>query len=197
MSKLKNQTPLMRQYHEIKQKHPGAILLFRVGDFYETFSEDAVLVSKELGITLTKRNNGGDMTPLAGFPYHALDNYMPKLVRKGYRVAVCEQMEDPADAKARKSKVVEREVTEITTPGVTLNEKLLDHRRNNYLVAIHLNGQDMGLAFTDVSTGELALSEMLASEAEAFLNSLQPAELLLSRSLKSSWQDKLQRYNLT
>src|SRR5690554_1456064 len=132
MAKQKTQTPLMRQYNEIKQKHPGTILLFRVGDFYETFSDDAILVSKELGITLTKRNNGGDQTPLAGFPFHALDTYLPKLIRKGHRVAVCEQTEDPADAKARKSKVVDREVTEITTPGVTLSDKLLDHNRNNY-----------------------------------------------------------------
>jgi DNA mismatch repair protein MutS len=99
MSKKKKQTPLMRQYFEIKEKHPGTILLFRVGDFYETFADDAVLISKELGITLTKRNNGGDQTPLAGFPYHALDTYLPKLVKRGYRVAICEQTEDPETAK--------------------------------------------------------------------------------------------------
>ena len=106
MANPKATTPLMRQYFEIKEKHPGTILLFRVGDFYETFGDDAVLVSKELGITLTRRNNGGDMTPLAGFPYHALETYMPRLIRRGHRVAVCEQTEDPAAARARKQKIL-------------------------------------------------------------------------------------------
>jgi DNA mismatch repair protein MutS len=125
-------TPLMRQYVETKEKYPGTVLFFRVGDFYETFHDDAILVSKELGITLTKRNNGGDQTPLAGFPFHSLDTYLPKLVRRGYKVAICEQTQDPEEAKAQK-KLVEREVTEVVTPGTAFSDKLLDHNRNNYL----------------------------------------------------------------
>ena len=115
----------MQQYADTKQKYPGSILFFRVGDFYETFNEDAILVSKELGITLTKRNNGGDQTPLAGIPYHALDSYLPKLVRQGHKVAICEQTQDPEEAKALK-KIVDREVTEVVTPGTVFSEKLLD-----------------------------------------------------------------------
>jgi len=149
----KKQTPLMKQYFEIKDEHPGTILLFRVGDFYETFADDAVLVSKELGITLTKRNNGGDQTPLAGFPFHSLDSYLPKLVKKGYKVAVCDQTESPDEAKKAGRKIVTREVTEITTPGVTLSEKLLEHKRNNYIVSLHWTKDRVGVAFSDISTG--------------------------------------------
>src|SRR5690625_1193602 len=159
-TKKKKLTPLMRQYHEIKEEHEGALLLFRVGDFYETFADDAELVSKELGITLTKRNNGNDQTPLAGFPYHALDTYLPKLVKRGHRVAVCDQIEDPSEAKKGGRKVVDREVTEITTPGVTLSEKLLEHKRNNYAAAVFWAGSTAGVAFADVSTGEFALSQV-------------------------------------
>lgn len=197
MQSAKAKTPLMRQYEDIKEKHPGTILLFRVGDFYETFSDDAILVSKELGITLTKRNNGGDMTPLAGFPFHALDTYLPKLIKKGHRVAVCEQTEDPAEAKAQKKKIVEREVTEIMTPGVTISEKLLDHKRNNYLVAIHFEGNLAGIAFSDVSTGELALTQMPVLSAGAFLNSLMPSEIILNKRGKSSVPDSIRGYNIT
>ena len=127
----------MRQYNQIKEEHPQTILLFRVGDFYETFGSDAELVSRELGITLTKRNNGGDQTPLAGFPFHALDSYLPKLVNKGHKVAICEQTEDPESAKKAGRKIVEREVTEITTPGLSLSEKVLNHNRNNYIFSIY------------------------------------------------------------
>ena len=190
-------TPLMRQYFDIKEKHPGTILLFRVGDFYETFADDALLVSRELGITLTKRNNGGDMTPLAGFPYHALDTYMPKLIKRGHRVAVCEQTEDPATAKAQKRKIVEREVTEIMTPGVTLSDKLLDHKRNNFLAAVHLEGALAGVAFTDVSTGELALTQMRREALPSFLNSILPSELLLSKKLKSQSTSTFAGYIIT
>lgn len=197
MAKPKATTPLMRQYFEIKEKHPGTILLFRVGDFYETFGDDAVLVSKELGITLTRRNNGGDMTPLAGFPYHALETYMPRLIRRGHRVAVCEQTEDPAAARARKQKIVEREVTEIMTPGVTLSDKLLDHKRNNFLVAVHLEAQTAGVAFTDVSTGELALTQVPRASLGAFLNSILPSELLLSRRNKSMAAEQFKGYIIT
>ena len=171
----------MTQYYQVKEENPGTVLLFRVGDFYETFSEDAVLVSKELGITLTKRNNGGDATELAGFPYHALDTYLPKLIRRGHRVAVCEQLESPAEAKAQKKKIVKREVTEVVTPGVAMSEQLLDHNRNNYLCAIHQQGSVTGIAFSDVSTGEFALCQMAEQHVYAFLQSIQPSEILLPK----------------
>ncbi len=175
----------MRQYHQIKAKHPGTLLLFRVGDFYETFADDAVTVSRELGITLTKRNNGGDMTPLAGFPFHALDTYLPKLVRKGHRVAICEQTEDPAEAKANNRKIVDREVTEIMTPGVTMSDKLLDHKRNNYLCSVHISGGTAGVAFADVSTGEMGVTQVDKAALGAFVNSIGPAELLIPKKLKN------------
>lgn len=190
------QTPLMRQYNEVKNKYPGTILLFRVGDFYETFSDDAILVSKELGITLTKRNNGGDQTPLAGFPYHALDTYLPKLIRKGHRVAVCDQTQDPAEAKAQK-KIVEREVTEIMTPGVTMSDKLLDHKRNNYLCALHWAGSTVGVSFSDISTGEFSLSQIDQKELYGLLQSIQPAEILLPKKLKNNLPDELKSYVIT
>lgn len=195
--KTKSKTPLMRQYDEVKAKHPGTILLFRVGDFYETFSDDAELVSKELGITLTKRNNGSDQTPLAGFPYHALDTYLPKLVKRGYRVAVCEQVEDPSEAKDAGRKVVNREVTEITTPGVTMSEKLLEHKRNNYAAAIYWAGGTAGVAFADVSTGEFALSQVHKSQVQDLLQSITPAEILLAKNKKNSVPAQLQDYNIT
>ncbi|MCC5908125.1 MAG: DNA mismatch repair protein MutS [Balneolaceae bacterium] len=187
----------MRQYFSIKEKHPGTILLFRVGDFYETFDDDAVLISRELGITLTKRNNGGDQTPLAGFPYHALDTYLPKLVKRGYRVAICEQTEDPETAKKAGKKVVNREVTEITTPGVTLSEKLLDHKRNNYIASIFWAGGTAGIAFSDISTGEFALSQVSKSELDSMLQSLQPSEVLLQKKFKNNLPEPTARYNIT
>src|SRR6201990_1726761 len=136
MAKSIEDTPLMLQHRAIKQKYPDAILLFRVGDFYETFGQDAVIASQVLGITLTKRNNGSaSSNELAGFPHHALDTYLHKLVRAGYRVAICDQLEDPKAAKG----IVKRGVTEMVTPGVATNDKLLDHSSNNFLAAIHFN----------------------------------------------------------
>lgn len=196
-TKTKLQTPLMRQYFEIKEKYPGTILLFRVGDFYETFADDAQLVSRELGITLTRRNNGSDQTPLAGFPYHALDTYLPKLVKRGHRVAVCDQVEDPAEAKKAGRKVVEREVTEITTPGVTLSEKLLEHKRNNYALAVWWAGGTAGVAFSDVSTGEFALSQVSREYLGDLVQSIAPSELLIPQKLKNKVPDELQDYNIT
>ncbi|HET6527162.1 MAG TPA: DNA mismatch repair protein MutS [Balneolaceae bacterium] len=196
-AKTKKFTPLMRQYHDIKKEHEGAVLFFRVGDFYETFADDAKLVSRELGITLTKRNNGGDQTPLAGFPYHALDTYLPKLVKKGYRVAVCDQVEDPAEAKKAGRKIVTREVTEITTPGVTMSDKLLEHKRNNYAAAVWWNGDAAGMAFSDVSTGEFAVSQVAKGQLNDLLQSVHPAELLLPQKLKNKVPEKLLDYNLT
>lgn len=193
----RKQTPLMRQYNEIKEQHPGTILLFRVGDFYETFSDDAVLVSKELGITLTKRNNGGDQTPLAGFPFHALDSYLPKLVKKGYKVAVCEQTEDPEQAKKAGRKIVEREVTEITTPGVTMSDKLLEHKRNNYIVSLYWSGSVIGVAFSDISTGEFGLSQVNESQLDSLLAAIQPSEVLIQSKLKNKLDDDFHHYNIT
>jgi len=187
----------MRQYFNIKEKHPGTILLFRVGDFYETFADDAVQISKELGITLTKRNNGGDQTPLAGFPYHALDTYLPKLVKRGYRVAICEQTENPEEAKKAGKKIVDREVTEITTPGVTMSEKLLNHKRNNYIASVYWAGGTAGVAFSDVSTGEFALSQVSRTQLDSLLQALQPAELLVQKKLKNKLEDELNGYNIT
>ena len=187
----------MRQYFQIKEKHPGTILLFRVGDFYETFDDDAVLISKELGITLTKRNNGGDQTPLAGFPYHALDTYLPKLVKRGFRVAICEQTEDPEQAKKAGRKIVDREVTEITTPGITMSDKLLDHKRNNYIASLFWAGGTAGVAFSDISTGEFALSQVSKTRLDSLLQSLQPSELLIPRKLKVKIEEELSGYNTT
>jgi len=196
-TKTKSLTPLMRQYYDIKDEHPGTILLFRVGDFYETFSDDAKLVSEELGITLTKRNNGRDQTPLAGFPYHALDTYLPKLVKRGHRVAICEQVEDPSEAKQSGKKVVDREVTEITTPGVTMSEKLLEHKRNNYVAAVHLTGNEAGVSFSDVSTGEFALSQVDKNELPDLLQSISPSEILVQKKYKNDLPAPVSEFNVT
>lgn len=187
----------MRQYFQIKEKHPGTILLFRVGDFYETFSDDAEQVSRELGITLTKRNNGGDQTPLAGFPYHALDTYLPKLVKRGHRVAICEQTENPDEAKKAGKKIVNREVTEITTPGITMSEKLLDHKRNNYIASVYWAGGTAGVAFSDISTGEFSLTQVSKTELESLFQALAPSEVLVQKNLKNKLPEHLESYNLS
>src|SRR5690349_19274982 len=156
MSKSATDTPLMQQHKAIKQKYPDAILLFRVGDFYETFSEDAIIASRVLGITLTRRNNGSaTASELAGFPHHALDTYLHKLVKAGYRVAICDQLEDPKQAKG----IVKRGVTELITPGVATNEKLLEHNQNNFLCGIHFVDDKAGISFLDISTGEFFIAE--------------------------------------
>jgi DNA mismatch repair protein MutS len=190
-------TPLMRQYYQIKDKHPGTILLFRVGDFYETFGEDAELVSEELGITLTKRNNGGDQTPLAGFPYHSIDSYLHKLVKRGYRVAICEQTEDPKEAKKKGRKIVNREVKEITTPGVTLSDKILEHKQNNYVAALYWKSGTAGIAFSDVSTGEFAVSEVDEEQLDELLESISPAEILIAQKRKKNLPSEVEKYNKT
>lgn len=177
------QTPLMRQYTQIKQKYPDTVLLYRLGDFFETFQDDAVITAKVCGIALTKRNNGaaGDM-PLAGFPHHQLDNYLPKLVKAGYRVAVCEQLEDPKLARG----IVKRGVTEVVTPGVALYDKLLDVKRNNYLASIHLHqdkqqGLIAGFALVDVTTGEFLITEILPTKLSELILSYSPAEIIISK----------------
>ena len=146
-----NDTPLMKQFFEMKKKHPDAILLYRVGDFYETFCDDAVAAHDILGITLTKRAGN----PLAGFPYHALDTYLPKLVRAGKRVAICEQLDDPKLTK----KLVKRGITELVTPGVSINDNVLDYKENNFLAAVHFGKPMCGVSFLDISTGEFLVAE--------------------------------------
>src|SRR5215203_3584316 len=168
-------TPMMQQHRAIKQKYPDAILLFRVGDFYETFGEDAVVASQVLGITLTKRNNGAiASSDLAGFPHHALDTYLHKLVKAGYRVAICDQLEDPKAAKG----IVKRGVTEMITPGVATNDKLLEHNQNNFLCGIHFNEEKIGIAFLDISTGEFFIAEGDKEYIDKLLLGFKPAEVI-------------------
>lgn len=181
MSKRAVETPLMQQYYRIKDKHPDAILLFRVGDFYETFSEDAVVAAKVLGITLTKRANGAaQFVELAGFPHHALDNYLPKLVRAGHRVAICDQLEDPKQTK----KLVKRGITELVTPGVVLGDNVLAGKENNYLAAVFVDDNQAGLSLFDISTGEYLCSEGSIEHIDKLISSYQPKELLVERSQK-------------
>lgn len=173
------ETPLMSQYYAIKSKHPDAILLFRVGDFYETFGADAVKTSQALGIILTNRNNGTADTELAGFPYHSLDVYLPKLVRAGYRVAICDQLEKPSKEK----KIVKRGVTDVITPGLALDEKMLDHKSNNYLASLCVRGELYGLGFLDISTGEFLVSEGEFSYISKLFQSMQPSEVIMPKQL--------------
>ena len=174
-------TPLMEQYNEFKGKYPEAVLLFRVGDFYETFGSDAILASKVLGITLTARNNGSSKIELAGFPYHSLDNYLPKLVRAGYRVAICDQLEKPS----KLTKIVKRGVTEVVTPGITVNDKILDHKSNNFLAALHFGVKEMiGLALLDISTGEFLVAEGDMAVIDKLLQNFNPTEIVYAKSQK-------------
>lgn len=174
----------MAQYFKIKEAHPDTILLFRVGDFFETFDEDAKTASKALGITLTRRSNGaaGDV-PLAGFPHHAIDTYLPKLVRAGYRVAVCEQTENPKFAKG----IVKREVVEVVTPGVAFTDKLLDHKKNNYLFSFVIRDEIAGISFCDISTGEFQVYEVPANHLKQQIELISPVEVLLSKKLKEEY----------
>ncbi len=181
MAKAIVETPLMKQYIAMKKQHPDAILLFRVGDFYETFSEDAIAASEILGITLTRRANGAaQYVELAGFPHHALDTYLPKLVRAGKRVAICEQLEDPKTTK----KLVKRGITELVTPGVSINDNVLNHRENNFLAAIHFGKQNTGVAFLDISTGEFLTAEGSVDYVTKLVSSFAPKEVLVERGKK-------------
>ncbi len=172
------ETPLMKQYYAVKTKHPDAVLLFRVGDFYETFGEDAIKASEILGITLTRRANGSaSFVELAGFPYHALDTYLPKLVRAGQRVAICEQLEDPKLTKT----IVKRGITELVTPGVSINDNVLEHRENNFLASVHIDKTLAGVAFLDISTGEFLTAEGSFEYIDKLLNSFQPKEVLFQK----------------
>ncbi len=179
-------TPLMQQHRAIKQKYPVAILLFRVGDFYETFGEDAVISSRVLGITLTKRNNGAaSSSELAGFPHHALDTYLHKLVKAGYRVAICDQLEDPKTVKG----IVKRGVTEMVTPGVAVNDKLLEHNSNNFLAGVHFGEHSLGIAFLDISTGEFFVAEGNTEFLDKLLQTLKPAEVVFQRQYQKQFKE--------
>lgn len=180
------ETPLMKQYYKIKEQHPDAVLLFRVGDFYETFGQDAIKTADILGITLTKRRNGAaSFVELAGFPHHALDTYLPKLVRAGLRVAVCDQLEDPKKAK----KIVKRGVTELVTPGVALNDNILERKENHFLACIHFVKNVAGIAFLDISTGEFMVAEGSFEYIDKLLNNFQPKEVIFERSKEQLFKD--------
>ncbi|MGL5921030.1 MAG: DNA mismatch repair protein MutS, partial [Bacteroidales bacterium] len=176
----------MKQYYEMKAKHPDAILLFRVGDFYETFSQDAIDSAEILGITLTRRANGSaSYVELAGFPHHALDTYLPKLVRAGKRVAICEQLEDPKQTK----KIVKRGITELVTPGVSINDNILNHKENNFLAAVHFAKNVCGIAFLDISTGEFLTAEGSVDYIDKLLNNFSPKEILFERSRRKQFEE--------
>ena len=197
MAKQQEESPLMKQYNAIKAKYPGALLLFRVGDFYETFKEDAVTASKVLGITLTKRGNGSESeTALAGFPYHSLDTYLPRLVRAGHRVAICDQLEDAKGVKG----IVKRGVTELVTPGVSFNDNVLDVKQNNYLGAIHFGKTEIGISFLDISTGDFFTSQGDLKYIDKLIQSFSPSEVLFCKGKKTefteSFGDKLNTYCL-
>lgn len=176
----------MKQYYTIKAKYPDAMLLFRVGDFYETFGEDAIRASSVLGIVLTRRANGSaSFIELAGFPHHSLDTYLPRLVRAGMRVAICDQLEDPKLTK----KIVKRGVTELVSPGVSYNDKILDHKKNNFLGSIHGDGKNFGIAFIDISTGEFLVAEGNASYIDKLIQNFNPCEIIFSKSNKKDYTD--------
>src|SRR5690606_6995544 len=174
----KKETPLMQQYNSIKVKYPGALLLFRVGDFYETFGDDAIKAAGILGIVLTKRGNGSESeTALAGFPHHSLETYLPKLVRAGQRVAICDQLEDPKTTKT----IVKRGVTELVTPGVSYNDHIIPQKSNNYLASIYFEKSQVGVAFLDISTGEFLVAQGQHAYIDKLLQGFQPKEVILAK----------------
>ncbi len=180
-------TPMMKQFYDLKAKHPDAIMLFRCGDFYETYCEDAVVASEILGITLTKRNNGGkngEPVEMAGFPYHALDTYLPKLVRAGRRVAICDQLEDPKLTKT----LVKRGITELVTPGVSMNDNVLNNKENNFLSAVHFGAKSCGVAFLDISTGEFLTAEGSMEYVDKLLGNFAPKEVLFERGKRNLFE---------
>ncbi len=177
-------TPMMRQFYDLKQKHPDAVLLFRCGDFYETYGSDAVLAAKVLGITLTRRNNSGDNSEMAGFPYHALDTYLPRLIRSGHRVAICDQLEDPKKTKT----LVKRGITELVTPGVTMSDNVLQTRENNFLASVHFGKASCGVAFLDISTGEFLTAQGTPDYVEKLITSFAPKEVLRERGRREQFE---------
>ena len=194
MTKATKITPLMKQYNDIKFKYPNTVLLFRVGDFYETFGEDAVLASKVLGIVLTKRGAGSTSeTELAGFPHHSIENYLPKLVKAGHRVAICDQLEDPKLTK----KIVKRGVTEIVTPGIAINDGVLDQKKNNYLASIHFEKNECGISFLDVSTGDFYVSQGDFKLIDQLISNFSPNEILVSKPSKNKFNELIgNSYNI-
>ena len=190
-------TPMMRQFYDLKAKHPDAIMLFRCGDFYETYCADAILASEILGITLTKRSNGKTEAfapiEMAGFPFHALDTYLPKLIRAGKRVAICDQLEDPKLTK----KLVKRGITELVTPGVSINDNVLDYKENNFLAAVHFGKPMCGVAFLDISTGEFLTAEGTFDYIDKLLINFQPKEVLYERGMKSRFEECFGSKHLT
>ena len=190
-------TPMMRQFYDLKAKHPDAVMLFRCGDFYETYCEDAIIASEILGITLTKRSNGkGEASApieMAGFPFHALDTYLPKLIRAGKRVAICDQLEDPKLTK----KLVKRGITELVTPGVSINDNVLDYKENNFLAAVHFGKPMCGVAFLDISTGEFLVAEGTFDYIDKLLINFQPKEVLYERGLKTRFEECFGSKHLT
>ena len=196
----KGLTPMMRQFFEMKSKHPEALLLFRCGDFYETYCEDAIEASRILGITLTRRNNGGatGSIEMAGFPHHALDTYLPKLIRAGKRVAVCDQLEDPKkkrqEIKGKKGlsqmdKMVKRGITELVTPGVAMGDNVLNYKENNFLAAIHFGKTSCGVSFLDISTGEFLTGEGTYDYVEKLMGNFMPKEVLYDRARKNDFEN--------
>ncbi len=194
MTKATKITPLMKQYNDIKLKYPNTVLLFRVGDFYETFGEDAVLASKVLGIVLTKRGAGSTSeTELAGFPHHSIENYLPKLVKAGHRVAICDQLEDPKLTK----KIVKRGVTEIVTPGIAINDGVLDQKKNNYLASIYFEKNECGISFLDVSTGDFYISQGDFKLIDQLISNFSPNEILVSKPSKNKFNELIgNSYNI-
>lgn len=194
MAKDNNITPMMRQFLDMKAKHPDAVLLFRCGDFYETYMQDAVVASEILGITLTRRSNGASgNTEMAGFPHHALDTYLPKLVRAGKRVAICDQLEDPKTTK----KLVKRGITELVTPGVVLGGNILDHKENNFLAAVHFGKGALGVAFLDISTGEFLAAQGTIDYVDKLLGNFQPKEVLIEHDHRKDFAEATTAQYLT
>ena len=189
----RQETPLMKQYNQIKTQYPGALLLFRVGDFYETFSEDAIKTSKILDIVLTKRSNGSAAAvELAGFPHHALDTHLPKLIKAGYRVAICDQLEDPKLVKG----IVKRGVTELVTPGLAYNDQVLDQKHNNYLASLYFDKEQLGISFLDVSTGEFLVAQGTIAYIDKLIQSFHPSEIILSKKQQQDFQERFKdQYN--
>ena len=191
-------TPMMRQFFSMKNQHPDALLLFRCGDFYETYCDDAVEASRILGITLTRRNNGASAgAEMAGFPHHALDTYLPKLIRAGKRVAICDQLEDPKKKRAAirgvkglsaEDKMVKRGITELVTPGVAMSDNVLNYKENNFLAAVHFGKGSCGVSFLDISTGEFLTGEGTYDYVEKLLGNFQPKEVLFDRARKTDFE---------
>ena len=179
-------TPMMQQFFDLKAKHPDAVLLFRCGDFYETYCDDAIVAARILGITLTKRNNGAGVKgdEMAGFPHHALDTYLPKLIRAGKRVAICDQLEDPKLTK----KLVKRGITELVTPGVAMGDNVLNYKENNFLASVDFGRSACGVAFLDISTGEFLCGEGTYDYVEKLIGNFQPKEVLFERGRKQDFE---------